>query len=81
MKEREFVTSNDKPRIVAYRYNVEASIDVSYRHAQAVAQCKSYEACDMMMISHQLGHGRQNNHATKHARGDARRNPKQSEQA
>jgi hypothetical protein len=27
--EREFVTSNDKPRIVAYRYIIEASIDVS----------------------------------------------------
>jgi hypothetical protein len=26
---REFVTSNDKPRIVAYRYIIEASIDVS----------------------------------------------------
>jgi hypothetical protein len=25
----EFVTSNDKPRIVAYRYIIEASIDVS----------------------------------------------------
>jgi predicted metal-binding transcription factor (methanogenesis marker protein 9) len=39
---RDFVTSNsnDKPRIVAYRNNIEASIDVSYRHVQAVAQCK-----------------------------------------
>jgi hypothetical protein len=27
--QREFVTSNDKPRIVAYRYIIEASIDVS----------------------------------------------------
>jgi hypothetical protein len=27
--ERELVTSNDKPRIVAYRYSIEASIDVS----------------------------------------------------
>jgi hypothetical protein len=27
--EIEFVTSNDKPRIVAYRYIIEASIDVS----------------------------------------------------
>jgi hypothetical protein len=27
--EREFVTSNDKPRIVAYRYIIEASTDVS----------------------------------------------------
>jgi hypothetical protein len=35
--EREFVTSNDKPRIVAYRFIIEASIDVSLRHAQAVA--------------------------------------------
>jgi hypothetical protein len=26
---REFVTSNDKPRIVAYRYIIEANIDVS----------------------------------------------------
>jgi hypothetical protein len=33
----EFVTSNDKPRIVAYRYIIEASIDVSYRHTKAVA--------------------------------------------
>jgi hypothetical protein len=72
--ESEFVTSNDKPRIVTYRYNIEAniekkrlrivrrpfliphtvkdnqpmpffgtleaSIDVSLRHAQAVALCK-----------------------------------------
>jgi hypothetical protein len=37
---REFVTSNDKPRIVAYRYDIEASINVSQRHAQAVAQFK-----------------------------------------
>jgi hypothetical protein len=37
---REFVPSNDKPLIVAYRYNIEASIDVPYRHAQAVAQFK-----------------------------------------
>jgi hypothetical protein len=28
-RKREFVTSNDKPRIVAYRYIIEASIDVS----------------------------------------------------
>jgi hypothetical protein len=28
-QEREFVTSNDKPRIVANRYIIEASIDVS----------------------------------------------------
>jgi hypothetical protein len=28
-REREFVTSNDKPRIVTYRYSIEASIDVS----------------------------------------------------
>jgi hypothetical protein len=27
--EREFVTSNDKPRVVAYRYIIEASTDVS----------------------------------------------------
>jgi hypothetical protein len=29
LMEREFVTSNDNPRILAYRYNIEASIDVS----------------------------------------------------
>jgi hypothetical protein len=34
---REFVTSNDKPRIVAYRYIIEASIDVPERQAQSVA--------------------------------------------
>jgi hypothetical protein len=34
---REFVTSNDKLRIEAYRYIIEASIDVSERHAQAIA--------------------------------------------
>jgi hypothetical protein len=34
---REVVTSNDKPRIVAHGYIIEASIDESLRHAQAVA--------------------------------------------
>jgi hypothetical protein len=29
--EREVVPSNDKPRIVAHRHIIEASIDVSYR--------------------------------------------------
>jgi hypothetical protein len=37
LEREEVVTSNDKPRIVAYRYIIEASIDVSERHAQAVA--------------------------------------------
>jgi hypothetical protein len=32
-RQREFVTSNYKPRIVAYRYIIEASTDVAERHA------------------------------------------------
>jgi hypothetical protein len=38
--EREFVTSNDKPRIVAYRYIIEASIDGN-RGAQRCMECSN----------------------------------------
>jgi hypothetical protein len=39
-REREVVTSNDKPRIVDHIYIIEASINESKRHTQAAAWFK-----------------------------------------